>query len=1014
MAAPDLFDAYFRRADVDCDGRISGQEAVAFFQGANLQREVLAKVWQYADKGQTGFLSRPEFYNALRLVTVAQSGRELTPALVNKALSEPTVSQIPAPRIQMVGSPASLSPQTSGLVRPVRPPIPPAQSYAVAPSTQGLRPIVSTSLARSSTLITPAVTTNITADWPANKSSSWPGPGSNNSMSGQVAQTKASLPSQDLFQNSSHTAVGPTSVSQAAVEPDLFGGDVFTAVPVNTQVSALSSQVKAVPQSAHPSVTVPIQTPQSSGLQTSVPRDMFSLEVVSSSPTISITSPKQSQSLKALPEQTERGLVTPMPVADGTKAWPKMTDTVVRRYAKIFFEVDTDKDSKINGVQARDLFLSWKLPREILKQIWDLSDQDHDSMLSLHEFCVALYLMERHREGHLLSGNMSSALFFDDSGVQALKILQPQLSANSVPAWQQNPGVLQAAGPGLQPGSLGKPTGNVSQAVGTSSPAQLIPRGQLHGQVPARAPIAPSGRDGSIDSHTDPAQAPQQKSKAPVLEMDLVNQLPADDQLTLQTRHQEAVDAEKKVFELEKEIMESKEKMEFYRSKMQEIVLFKTRCDNRLAEITERMESGKREVETMTKRYNEKFKHTGESQSRLLADEAAFRDVQERRLELYNYILRIDHGGEGDSFQSRAEKLQIDLDELRKLLNSKCKKIGLRILPTTLAELPNGWKPIAQENAAAWDDDWDKFEDEGSDAAKSGNVIDWEENGHYEGVLAFSATRKDISTDKQRYDADSVDEDVSQSSTITGHGEFDETMYSSSPVHDMRTGETRSADSLTKDTQSHGLDTSWPSENTFADDGGDWASAFSHRSDDADSAIPWERNDSTMKSSGDAGVASEKFGASNTFGFNDAFDMLSSEPLANDGMPSFAPIRTKEKASVFFDNSVPSTPSQNNSSFGQTSSGGFFDESVPNTPFNDSWKSQGHGPDFFRFDSFSSTTHDTGRSSDNYARFDSFSSNAGGPPRRLTSFDDSDPFAGTGPFGSRASRRNSDASSAFG
>ena len=44
VSSPDLFDAYFRRADADRDGRISGQEAVSFFQGANLNREVLAKV----------------------------------------------------------------------------------------------------------------------------------------------------------------------------------------------------------------------------------------------------------------------------------------------------------------------------------------------------------------------------------------------------------------------------------------------------------------------------------------------------------------------------------------------------------------------------------------------------------------------------------------------------------------------------------------------------------------------------------------------------------------------------------------------------------------------------------------------------------------------------------------------------------------------------------------------------------------------------------------------------------
>jgi epidermal growth factor receptor substrate 15 len=40
----DLFDAYFRRADLDRDGRISGAEAVGFFQGSGLHKQVLAQV----------------------------------------------------------------------------------------------------------------------------------------------------------------------------------------------------------------------------------------------------------------------------------------------------------------------------------------------------------------------------------------------------------------------------------------------------------------------------------------------------------------------------------------------------------------------------------------------------------------------------------------------------------------------------------------------------------------------------------------------------------------------------------------------------------------------------------------------------------------------------------------------------------------------------------------------------------------------------------------------------------
>lgn len=52
---------------------------------------------------------------------------------------------------------------------------------------------------------------------------------------------------------------------------------------------------------------------------------------------------------------------------------------------------------------------------EVLKQVWDLSDQDNDSMLSLREFCIALYLMERFREGRPLPATLPSSIISDVS-----------------------------------------------------------------------------------------------------------------------------------------------------------------------------------------------------------------------------------------------------------------------------------------------------------------------------------------------------------------------------------------------------------------------------------------------------------------------------------------------------------------------------------------------------------------------------------------------------------------------
>ena len=78
---------------------------------------------------------------------------------------------------------------------------------------------------------------------------------------------------------------------------------------------------------------------------------------------------------------------------------------------------------------------------------------------------------------------------------------------------------------------------------------------------------------------------------------------------------------------------------------------FCTKADvtNQINEITKRAAADKREVESLSKKYEEKLKQAGESNSRMASEEAAFRDVQERKLELYNAIVRMEQGGNADS-----------------------------------------------------------------------------------------------------------------------------------------------------------------------------------------------------------------------------------------------------------------------------------------------------------------------------------------------------------------------------
>ena len=64
--------------DVDKDGRLTGSDAVGFFERSGLPRDQLAKVWAFADTSRRGYLDFEAFRKALELVSIAQQVGEVS------------------------------------------------------------------------------------------------------------------------------------------------------------------------------------------------------------------------------------------------------------------------------------------------------------------------------------------------------------------------------------------------------------------------------------------------------------------------------------------------------------------------------------------------------------------------------------------------------------------------------------------------------------------------------------------------------------------------------------------------------------------------------------------------------------------------------------------------------------------------------------------------------------------------------------------------------------------------
>ncbi|CAA0830085.1 Calcium-binding EF hand family protein, partial [Striga hermonthica] len=747
-------------------------------------------IWAHADHNHTGFLSRPEFYNALRLVTVAQSKRELTPDIVKAALYGAASAKIPPPQINMAATPvpqpnpvaASPLPQmgvtkqpspqnfgfrgpppstpspnpqfgavqsNTGMTQPMPssvgtnqlqlrgpPPSSPgmnqqysqlqpaitinqlsSQSQPAQPTSTSMNQLggqsqtlntgtnqqfgrnppsanvnqqffpsqgnqIRTPLSMSTTGLHPSQVvsspnisgamagpglSNANRDWlSGNSFSASTGPITQNNLVGGLGPSisQGSSASQDLFLTFPATAAkdlkGPVTSGNGPT-PDLFSGNQSSSWKVSSapqkpevNLPTFSAIVPATPSSQPPAKPDPFEALKSTLIKPSDPTQVNS----------SVLSPGIQAGLGgSTPNQPQA-------------PWQKMTRAGIQKYAKVFKEVDTDRDGKLTGDQARNLFLSWRLPREILKQVWDLSDQDSDGMLSLREFCVALYLMEQYREGRQLPFTLPNSVLLDET---LLSLAGP-------------PTAYGSAGWGLAPGTRPHQGFHGSQPI-TSS-----------GLRPPMQPIVAQS-DGSV-------QFNQKSAVGPAVDNSHANQLSNGDANSLDAKEQEAAETNELV-DKEKLILDFREKLEFYRTKMQDLVLYKSRCDNWLNEITERARADKNEAELLEKKYQEKYKQVAEIHSKLTIEEAAFRDIQARKSELQQAITKVEQGGSADGIlQVRADRIQSDLEELMKALGDRGKKHSIEIKSSSLIELPPGWQPGVPEVAAIWDEDWDKFDDE--------------------------------------------------------------------------------------------------------------------------------------------------------------------------------------------------------------------------------------------------------------------------------------------------------------
>ncbi|XP_063238176.1 epidermal growth factor receptor substrate 15-like 1 isoform X2 [Bacillus rossius redtenbacheri] len=82
-----IYEAYYRQVDPGNQGSVEALEAARFLKRSGLPDAVLSRIWDLSDPAGKGYLNKAGFFLALKLVSLAQSGREVS--MVNVSLDSP-------------------------------------------------------------------------------------------------------------------------------------------------------------------------------------------------------------------------------------------------------------------------------------------------------------------------------------------------------------------------------------------------------------------------------------------------------------------------------------------------------------------------------------------------------------------------------------------------------------------------------------------------------------------------------------------------------------------------------------------------------------------------------------------------------------------------------------------------------------------------------------------------------------------------------------------------------------
>ncbi|XP_075718544.1 ralBP1-associated Eps domain-containing protein 1 isoform X4 [Rhinoderma darwinii] len=349
----------FVYCDTDSTKKVaSNGRVLELFRAAQLPSEVSLQIMELCGATRLGYFGRSQFYIALKLVAVAQSGLPLRVESLN------TVKDLPLPRFLV-----SKNEQDS--------------RHPVAHSSEG------DNSSYSGVIPPPPARTQVKKSSVSHDVIQPRGPAEQQESTSPVVSPQQSPPSSphSWRKHSRHASGGNN-------ERAVTGSGPFW-TPYNETQTGGSSGDGAWP--AHS--PLPHQENWVSFADTPASSALLAMHPASVQDQTTVRTVASAATTKEIRRQS----------SSYDDPW-KITDEQRQYYVNQFKNIQSDLNGFIPGSHAKEFFTKSKLPIPELSHIWELSDFDKDGMLTLDEFCAAFHLVVARKNGYDLPEKLPESL----------------------------------------------------------------------------------------------------------------------------------------------------------------------------------------------------------------------------------------------------------------------------------------------------------------------------------------------------------------------------------------------------------------------------------------------------------------------------------------------------------------------------------------------------------------------------------------------------------------------------